>query len=171
MSIVQPLGKISVKNVCGELKGDRKPKEGEGTKMLMRIIGNARGTKVVATAFGESIGFLGNFRATNIDDGQVFQSGTLFLPELATNLVAPMLAENQEVAFAFDIGAVYKASSATEYEYVVIPLIDQGGVDPLADLVSKLPALPAKLLAPAKVEEVADAKAEETKPESKGAKK
>lgn len=170
MSKIQPLGKISVKNVCGELRGDRKPKKDGGELMLMRIIGTARDTKVVSTTFGDSIGLLGNFRATAIETGQEFQSGTLFLPDLATNLIAPMLESNQEVSFAFDIGAVYKETSATEYEYVVHPLLDQGGIDPLADLVAKLPSLPARLLNAPTAATAEEAKADESKPETKGKK-
>ncbi len=46
------------------------------------------------------------------------------------------------VQFAYEIG-VKPTDSPIGYEYVTTPIVEPGGADPLADLRSKLPKLPA----------------------------
>lgn len=114
---------------------------------VMRVIGESRGYKTGNTAFGEFVAFIGQFRATNIETGEVFDGPNLFLPDVASGLMRAQH-DNAEgpIQFAFDIG-VKPASTPHGYEYTVTPLMAPSESDPLAVLAAKLlataPALPA----------------------------
>lgn len=143
--------KLSIKNVIGKVKAlfekDEKGDIPEGQKVnLIRVIGIADGIKVGTSTYGEWIAFTGQFVAIDLRTGEEHRSGQLFLPDTATDVLAPVVrAQNgAPVEFAFDIGAT---STDTEvgYEYNVTPLVEAKENDPLQNLTARLnlPALPA----------------------------
>ena len=90
---------------------------------------------------------VGQFEAVS-RDGEMFESSTLFLPEICTT---PLLLALQHGAteFAFVIGAVYKKDSPTKYEFTfesLIPLPENSAIVKLRRSISH--ALPAPTHAP-----------------------
>jgi hypothetical protein len=133
MSNITIVSKISTKKVCGKIaKPDKKT-------LLMQVFGVATGTKLVPSPFGEAMGMLGQFRATNLVTGEVFQSGVCFLPIMGLNMVAPMIAKEgvEGVQFALLIGVV-PAENAFGYEYYVEPIMQASESDPLEILAKKV---------------------------------
>ncbi len=154
------LRKISAKTVMGKVQRPTKP-----TK-LFTVIGVAHRTRRGDGDNGPWVSLIGRFEATNILTGEVFTAPQCFLPKpmdevLAFNLeeMEPLLdgdgkvqldADDNErtkrvtdsVQFAFEV-SVKPNETAIGYEYVTSPIVEPGGADPLADLRSKLPKLPA----------------------------
>lgn len=146
------LQKLSYKTVVGKVNRRELP-EDKSDLLVMRVIGQASKSITVNTDFGASIGFIGNFEATNVITGEVFRSGKMFLPPVAANLLdgAVAAANGGAVDFAFDIG-VKEADNQIGYEYTASPLIEAGANDPIsilkANLIKNAPALPAPTKAP-----------------------
>lgn len=122
---------------------------------LMRVIGLANGIKTGNSNFGAWLSFSGQFEATNILTGEVSRGANLFLPDVAGELLAPVVkaAEGNDVVVGFDIGAK-PAGNAVGYEYTVTPLTKPSENDALgalkASAFADVPALPApKAAAPA----------------------
>ena len=134
------LNKISVKGVYGAI--DIKALHAGGAKTLMRVMGIVNSYKVITTSFGDSIAFLGNIKAVNVDTGDEFRSGKAFLPAIASLLIEGALSgQNAEgVQFAFDVGIkpVQDRQGKDSYEYTVKPLIDTADNDPLKLLEDKI---------------------------------
>jgi hypothetical protein len=145
------VSKVSVKTVFGKIKTnlvevtnvvdgvttvDKKLRASEHG--VMRVIGESRGYKTGNTAFGEFVSFTGQFRATNMETGEVFDGPNLFLPDVATGLMRAQH-DNSDgpIQFAFDIG-VKPADTPHGYEYTVTPLMAPSESDPLAVLSAKL---------------------------------
>ena len=134
------VNKISVKTVCGKVKtvvktrvdadGNQEPFKTVEPGLLMRVAGICTGSDIVSTAYGDSVRFKGEFAATDLATGEIFQGGQLFLPEVAEKFVAATLdsvknGENfQGLELAFDIG-VEPANTPSGYQYTVAPLIQQ----------------------------------------------
>lgn len=133
MSKVNIVSKISAKKIVGKVK---KPTE---TVYHMQVYGIATGTKAGESNFGPWTALTGQFRAKNLETGEVSQSGVCFLPEIALNLITPKLdAKNVEgVEFALNIG-VTPANNSVGYEYVVTPVIAASENDPLEQLETKV---------------------------------
>ena len=150
MSIIN---KISVRSVYGDKKKIRKAAEaakGEPVT-VMRVVGIARGFETGEGDNGPWVKFKGNFQGTAVDTGELFKSGKLFLPGVASDLLEAELMNDEvtNVELAFDIHAVEDDTSAVGYVYTVTPLIEVGENDPIMALVSSLPELP-KIAAPKK---------------------
>lgn len=105
---------------------------------LMRIVGNATSVGSGVSAFGEFIFFKGRFRASNLLTGEEVESGKLFLPDIAQDLIHGALNavgdKSGGVDFAFDIGIKIDAQSATGYVYTCTPLLDTRENCPVARL-------------------------------------
>lgn len=146
--------KITVKSVCGTLKlrdlmKGMKDEETKGPVVwLMTVVGIARRYKVVRSDLGESIRFLGHFKATNLATGEQVNSGACFLPGAAPEMVFGALGEDadREVQFAFKIGVHYDETAITKYVYDIESLIPLGDSDPLSMLEKSIS--PARLAAP-----------------------
>lgn len=140
MSNVQIVAKLSAKKVCGKIK---KP---EKKTVLMQIFGVATGTKSGESNFGGWVALTGQFRATNLETGEIYQSGICYLPNTALNLIIPMLAKDgvDGLEFAFNIGVI-PADNAFGYEYYVEPMLEPKENDPLEMLAKRVSqvALPA----------------------------
>jgi len=135
------LSRITIKTVVGEI-----PKPTKET-FLMRVYGQANDFKVATSQYGDSLGFLGVFKAINAATGEEFTAGKCFLPKIVENQLGGILSgENAgSVEFAFDIG-VKPANNAFGYEYVVRPVlapVEAPVITALEEKMGKLPALEA----------------------------
>lgn len=143
--------KLSVKTVCGKPKAP----QGKETVWKMEVFGVATGIKRGETAMGPWYAFTGTFQAVNMDNGKIYRSGILFLPEVAGGLMLPQINDqNRAVEFGFRIGVKADDESAVGYIYVAEPLMPVSENDPIELLSRKMQALPA----PAKEQEKSHAK-------------
>lgn len=143
--------KLSAKTVIGnvrnllprdELNDDKTVKvnrNGESVK-LMRVIGQCTGMKTGESQFGPWIAFTGSFQAIKMETGEIFRSGKIFLPEVAEQLLAPLVmeADGKAVEFAFDIEAKRDDSLAIGYIYEVTPLLEVAESDPMKALMERV---------------------------------
>lgn len=149
--------KLSAKTIVGKVKA-LLPKDEKGNIIngspiaLMRIYGICNGIKSGVSTFGEWIAFTGNFKGIRLSDGEVFAGSQLFVPDVVTELLAPVVraAQGADVEFAFDIGA-QGTETEVGYEYMVQPLMKIEESAPLLALEArlKLAALPDKSKEPA----------------------
>lgn len=145
------LTKISIGKIFGDKLKKREIRIEEGvTVMLMRVLGQAVGTKTGTSNYGPWIAFLGQFLAINlINGGKKFQSGKIFFPQTITDMLyATMQTAEGPVEFAFDIG-VKAAPTPVGYEFVVKPLLEASKSDPLAALEARISGVPLLESAPA----------------------
>lgn len=79
--------------------------------------------------------FVGSFEAINMQDGEVYRSGKMFLPKGISELVEAAVNKNPNAAigFAFELRAV-KANNPAKYSYKVLALVNPEAVDELAQL-------------------------------------
>lgn len=128
---------------------------------LCRIYGTASGVVHKVDNRGEPItGITGNFEGVNLETGEVYKSGVLYLPggihEMLLNAVDQGEDDDKgkpvynSVNFAFDISAV-PATNPIGYSYEASQLIEATTADPMAEIRGALPDLPA-LPAPKKEE-------------------
>jgi hypothetical protein len=145
---MQLVTKLSAKTITGAIK-PLLPRDADkniimgAVVLLFRVYGIAHGIKKGESNFGPWVSFSGEFEAVGAD-GEVYRSANLFLPEVAEQLLLPVVMSDKNeggVRFAFDIGA--KATEATVgYEYVVKPVVQIAENDSLAAFRTELPALP-----------------------------
>ena len=139
------LRKITVRNV-GWAKGailaalhkhydeaQKKVPDGSAVE-LIKIVGSTTQAKTGQTDTGEYVKLLGEFIATNLQTGELFQSSQSILPNFIAESFAAALHTSQSVEFALQIGAVAKESAATGYEFTVRPLIDSAPTDKMQRL-------------------------------------
>lgn len=114
----------------------------EGTPIAV-IFGMASGIKeVVDKVRGDVFHALtGQFEAQNLETGEVFQSGVLYLPagihESVEASVQKLESETDYVAFALQMKAV-KATNPAGYGYQAVNLMAAKAVDPLASIRGEL---------------------------------
>lgn len=79
--------------------------------------------------------FVGSFEAINMQDGEVYTSGKMFLPKGISDLVESAVKKNPNSAiqFAFEVRAI-KANNPAKYSYKVLPLVNPETSDALAEL-------------------------------------
>lgn len=135
------LNKISIKGVCGAIKVGK----GDAERALLQVMGIVSGTLLKTTQYGDSTGLKGQFKAVNVETGEIFRSGVCYLPNVATDLIAGALREGMQLEFAFGI-SVKPADNPIGYEYNVASLLPVAENDPLDALESRLEvrALPAQ---------------------------
>ena len=81
----------------------------------------------------------GQFEAVNLETGEVYQSGTLYLPSGIHDLVASAVKgldpddRKAAIRFKLEIGVV-KSTNPAGYSYEARNLVNASEVDPLADL-------------------------------------
>jgi len=135
------------------------PQDGS-TNWLANIIGIGSAIKHGESNYGAWRAVLGQFIAETVskETGELlrFRTGTLFLPDVALNLIAPVIessGKGAQTQFAFRVGVIKDDTSATGYIYVAESLVELEENDPLEMLLNKaLPSLPA-LPKPAKKKE------------------
>ena len=127
--------KISAKSVCGKVE---KPKK---ATPLFIVFGIASKTKAGNSDFGPWTALLGQFEATNLETGEVFQAPQCFLPEPMNSLIATQLEATDEegnrevnsVQFSVEVG-VKPNETPIGYEYTTKTVVKSDEADPLAAL-------------------------------------
>lgn len=140
---MQIMKKMSV-GAMNDIRGGFVVGENSKTFLAARIMGIAQSVKVKTTTFGESLAFNGEFRGIN-QHGEEFASATCYLVSPADQLLSSALlsADGASVNFAFDIfvSPVPKKTPIDRgYEYKVKPLLETKPSNPLAALMSNVPA-------------------------------
>ncbi len=165
MGNIAMIKKLSTKNIIGKKV---RLNEGEEKRDLYQVAGVASGFKSGESDFGMWEALTGNFAAQNMETGEQFRSGVLYLPAVALDPVIGQLnAGAQAVEFAFIIGVVADDSTAVGYTYVATPLVEPDENDPLEQLmgnfaeVKALDAPPEETAAEKKKREAAEKKAAE----------
>ncbi len=111
---------------------------------IANVYGFISGSKtVVDKVRGESFNALvGQFEAENLDTGERFQSGVLYLPkgihETLESIASKLTQESDSVKFAIQVYAV-TASNPIGYSYSAKNLFAPAGVDPLDELRAAMP--------------------------------
>lgn len=114
----------------------------EGTPIAV-IFGMASGIKEVVDKVRGDVyhALTGQFEAQNLDTGDVFQSGQLYLPtgihETVEASVRKLESENDYVTFALQIRSV-KATNPAGYSYQAVNLMPAKAVDPLGAMRGEL---------------------------------
>ena len=135
--------KITIAGING-VRGGFAVKEGDPVSLIARVMGLARRVEVKTTTYGDSLKFVGEFRAINAD-GEEFAGPVIYLPKPADELLSAALVEAGEkgVQFAFDIfieSVPKKTPLDRGYQFKVKPLLDTKPSDPLAAMMAALPA-------------------------------
>lgn len=133
------INKISVATVVGNVKPIVKEMKNGDSKIIMRILGIANGTKVGDGDNGPWTALIGEFKATNILTGKEFISGKCFLPGAISDLVVGQLGgDTHKVQFGFDIIIVEDIDSQAGYHYTATPLLKPAESNPIALLEKQL---------------------------------
>jgi hypothetical protein len=135
--------KITIAGING-VRGGFDVKPDAPVTLMARVMGLARKVEVKTTTYGDSLKFVGEFRAINAD-GEEFAAPVIYLPKPADEMLAEALTEAGEngVQFAFDIfiePVPKKTPVDRGYQFKVKPLLDTKPSDPLAALMAGLPA-------------------------------
>jgi hypothetical protein len=79
--------------------------------------------------------FVGSFEAINMQDGEVYRSGKLFLPKGISELVEAAVNKNPNAAigFAFEVRSI-KANNPAKYSYKVLALKNPEAEDELKEI-------------------------------------
>lgn len=132
--------------------------EGDAPRALCTFLGTVTGTEIKTTAIGESVRFIGQFEAIDLETGEAARGSSLYLPGHAETVVADAFtsANGRPIQFAINVGLKYrKVGNKDGCEYTVSEV---GGItehDPLASLkaqfgiVARAPALAAPVEPPA----------------------
>jgi len=114
------------------------------TAWIAQIIGLARGTKHGISNFGDWTALMGDFYAEALVGEKVdtrYRTGQLFLPDVALNLVLPVLDgldKGAAVEVAFKIGITANEESNYGYDYTASFLVEPSDNDPLSMLAAKV---------------------------------
>ena len=135
------INKLSVKAIIGG-KGnilETVMKDKEAEHVVARILGIATGIKTGEGDNGPWTGLTGTFKGVNVTTGEEFQSGVLFMPNVAQDMVTgALMADTKAVEFGFEITAKYDETSATSYVYSARPLFESSESDPLKMLEARM---------------------------------
>lgn len=133
-----------------EMKGDkeitREVSDDGATEWLAEVIGLARTLKHGTSNFGEWTALMGDFYAKPLVGDKAkndtrFRTGQLFLPDVALNLVSPIvetLDKGAAVQVAFRIGITANSESNFGYDYTASFLMEPEENDPLAMMMNKV---------------------------------
>lgn len=147
MSKIAIVKKLSGKVLVGNVKAYIKELQDGQTIDLYRVIGVAAGLKTGTSNYGDWTALTGQFVAEAVvgaKAGQRFRTGQLFLPDVALNMVAPIvenLDKGESVELAFMIGIQADDTAQAGYTYTAEFLVEPKENDPLEALMAK--ALPA----------------------------
>lgn len=128
---VNIVARLSVK-ACG-----CKPEGTDKPKRLCLIYGVASGFKSGEDNKGQLWSAItGSFEGVNIETGDVYRSGKLFLPNGIQEVVEAALkgtGDNGSIKFGLELRSV-KASNPIGYSYQAVPLVKPSADDPLAEM-------------------------------------
>lgn len=132
------IGKITMASIGCKPALVNMLKEGEGNELaLARIYGTLDEVRYQDDKDKGQIYtyFVGSFEAVNMQDGDVYKSGKLFLPKGISELVEGECKKNPNTAiqFAFEVRSI-KANNPAKYSYKVLPLVSPEKSDALAQL-------------------------------------
>lgn len=123
MSEPKILPKLALKSMGAQPnKGSIEPGQ---EKRLAAIYGTVSHHESIQTTFGDSERFRGDFEGVNIETGEIFRSGSMFLPAIVEDMMIEALdaaGEGAKIEFALEIGATYSEKGNTGYAYTVRPL-------------------------------------------------
>lgn len=136
------LRKITVKTAGGwtiakikEAMTAAKLEEGQSVA-LSKIVGKTTGVKTGQTDKGEFFKLSGDFYATNLHTGEVYQSGACILPNFIAETLVSALAQSPSVEFGVEIGVKRADNAITGYEYTVKPLVQAKPTDTMMALLA-----------------------------------
>lgn len=145
--------KISVAKLFGKVKLSELMVAPNQTMVVMKVLGIAVATQTGESDYGNWTALQGQFEAVNPATGEVQESATLFLPDVALIPIKVALATpgNKGVQFAIEVSVTYVAeregakAGGSPYEYSFKHLIKLDESDPIAQLKAKMAhaALPA----------------------------
>jgi len=129
--------KITISTVAGKAAKWFEKLMNSPTKSLrlMQVFGFATFSKPDASEYGEFVKISGNFRAVNLDTGEITNAPQVILPNfLGQALHGALMTPDRSgpVKFAFEIGVVYDPAAATKYVYTIRDLMPPQQDDPLA---------------------------------------
>lgn len=130
------LRKISPKTVFGEINFERLVKE--KSIDIMDVYGVITRTSIVSSDYGDSVKFGGQFRAMNLETGELFRSSVLYLPKFMQDEIAGSMVEGSTAEFAVRMRAEYNKESATKYIYMADTLVEAQEMDQFKALESKV---------------------------------
>lgn len=106
---------------------------------LCQIFGIATKAKPGQSDMGPFVAFLGQFRATNLETGEIFESPKMILPKFLEEQLHAVLPETGgNVEFAFQIAVKYDATAATKYVYEAKNLLPPAENAQLDDLTKRV---------------------------------
>lgn len=148
MAKVNIVKKLSAKVLVGNVKSYVKDLQEGQSLDIFRVVGIARKIKTGISNFGEWESLMGEFVAEPLvgaKAGQRFRTGQMFLPDVALNLIAPVVGNgNNGVELAFVVNIEANEDSATGYIYSCQFLVEPESSDPLEALMAKALPAPAK---------------------------
>jgi hypothetical protein len=118
---------------------------------IARIFGMAAGTKEVVDKVRGDVynSIVGDFGAVNLESGEEFRSGVLYLPTSMHNMLQSALAKLEDgsgtVNFALEVRAV-KATNPAGYAYEAVSLLPTALTDPLEEMKKQIAAKTAPAL-------------------------
>ena len=133
--------KITMKTILGEKLDFEKLMKVDGKRLqLADIYGVATKAKPGESDLGPYVRFLGQFRATNLETGEVFESAVCILPRfIEEQLMGAMgLDGAQNVEFALRVSAKYDKDAATKYVYEAKNLLPTRESDALQSLTERV---------------------------------
>jgi hypothetical protein len=137
--------KLSVATVYGKINPKTVLDATEPIK-VMRVIGQAVGTKSGESNYGAWTCLVGQFKATNPETGETSEAAVLFLPDVALVPLQVALAQGDTKGVAFAIDIFVKAATNTKpggsvYEYSFENVLPPAENDPIRQLEEKIASL------------------------------
>jgi hypothetical protein len=129
--MVKIISKLSVKEIWGKIDTADVFEYDKSSKIYSKkecdlciISGILNFTKTGTSQMGDFISLHGAFIGTNLVTGEKKQSGKLFLPSVAENILIPLLQNNTALEFSLIIGIEVNEKSPVGYSYICRAVIE-----------------------------------------------
>jgi hypothetical protein len=158
--------KITIKSVYGPINLEKLIAAPDRKLRLLNVLGIVRKLQPGETDKGPFVKMIGDFKATNLETGEVFRSGACILPNFVADMIVGAMDTGRAVQFAFEIQCRYSDDAISKYVYDVISLLPPSESDELAMLektVSNVVSLPSPDKSEPKLENKAEQKQEKKK--------
>ena len=142
---VKAVRKITIKSVYGPIDLEKLMKAPERKLRLLNVLGIVRKAQPGETDKGPFVKFIGDFKATNLETGEIYRSGACILPNFIADMIIGAMDSGRSVQFAFEIQCRYSDDAISKYMYDLISLLPPSESDELAMLektVSNIVSLP-----------------------------
>ena len=85
-------------------------KEGDSPRALCTFLGTVTATEIKTTTIGDSVRFIGQFEAIDLETGESARGSSLYLPGHAETVVADAFtsANGRPIQFAINVGLKYR---------------------------------------------------------------